>query len=163
MMQVETKVQDGRVDFDFLMGDWKVHNRRLRERLKGSTSWEEFDGTVTAHPILGGLGNFDEVVFNREAGPMLGATLRLFDVATQEWRIYWANGSQGELDVPMIGKFVNGRGVFYAQEPHEGTTIFSRFIWTEISENACRWEQAISSDGGTTWETNWTGDFTRVW
>ena len=161
-MQVATKVQDGRADFDFLMGSWQVHNRRLRERLKGSTSWEEFDGTVTAHSILGGLGNFDEVVFNRESGPALGATLRTFDIATQEWRIYWANGLQGDLGLPMIGKFVNGRGEFYAQEPYEGKTIFSRFIWTVISENACRWEQAFSTDAGKTWETNWTGDFTRI-
>src|SRR5260370_30717192 len=127
MMQTEQMVRDGRVDFDFLMGSWHVQNRRLRERLKGSTSWEEFDGTVTAHPILGGLGNFDEVIFNREKGTTQGVTLRLFDVATQLWRIYWADGSQGMLDVPMVGAFDNGRGEFYAQEIFEGKTIFSRF------------------------------------
>jgi hypothetical protein len=30
--------RDGSRDFDFWMGSWKVHNRRLRERLKGSTT-----------------------------------------------------------------------------------------------------------------------------
>ncbi len=161
-MQVEAKVQDARVDFDFLMGDWQGHNRRLRERLKGSTSWEEFSCELTVRPILGGLGNFDEVTFNREKGAARGATLRLFDIDTQQWRIYWADGSHGELDVPMVGSFNNGRGEFYAHEIWDKTPIFSRFIWTVISENTCRWEQAFSTDGGKTWETNWTTDFTRV-
>src|SRR5258707_7063935 len=98
-MQTEQLVRNGRVDFDFLMGSWHVQSRRLRERLKGSTTWEEFDGTVTARPILNGLGNFDEVIFNRVTGRGQGSTLRLFDVASQEWRIYWADGSHGTLDV----------------------------------------------------------------
>jgi hypothetical protein len=162
MMQIEQSVQDGRVDFDFWMGTWKGYNRRLRERLKGSTSWEEFESTATVYPILGGLGNFDEVKFERETGTKQGMTLRLFDVESQQWRIYWADGSRGVLDVPMIGAFENGRGEFFAQEIFEGKAIFSRFIWTVISHDACRWEQAFSTDGGSTWETNWTMEFTRV-
>jgi hypothetical protein len=31
--------------FDFLIGDWRVAHRRLKERLVGSTTWEEFGGT----------------------------------------------------------------------------------------------------------------------
>jgi len=161
-MPAETQIRDGRVDFDFFMGDWQLQSRRLRARLKGSTAWEEFDGHATARPILGGLGNLDEVTFNRETGPTRGATLRLFDVATQQWRIYWADGVHGVLDVPMIGAFTAGRGAFYAQELFEGQAIFSRFIWTVLSASACRWEQAFSSDAGQTWETNWVVDFTRV-
>ncbi len=161
-MQAEQTIQDGRRDFDFLMGNWHIHNRRLQGRLKGSTIWEEFDTTSTAFPILGGLGNFDEITFDPAMGTKHGATLRLFDVASQQWRIYWADGSRGVLDVPMVGSFVNGRGEFYAQELFEGKAIFSRFIWTVVSVDACRWEQAFSPDGGTTWETNWTMDFTRI-
>jgi hypothetical protein len=29
------------------------------------------------------------------------------------------------------------------------------------SPDACRWEQAYSADGGKTWETNWTMEFSR--
>jgi hypothetical protein len=62
----------------------------------------------------------------------------------------------------MIGKFKDGRGEFYTQELHEGRHVFSRFIWSEITGNSCRWEQALSEDGGKIWETNWIMEFTRI-
>jgi hypothetical protein len=155
-------VRDGRADFDFFMGKWKVHHRRLRERLKGSTSWEEFEGTSVAHKILGGLGNFDENIMERESGRMEGVTLRLYNPVSGQWSIYWADGVTGILQTPMIGGFENGRGEFYDQEIFEGRAILSRFIWSNISETTCRWEQAFSTDGGKTWETNWVMDNTRI-
>jgi len=152
---------DGRVDFDFLMGSWKVHHKRLRERLKGSTLWEEFEGTCTARKILGGLGNVDEGLLHRETGSFEGFTLRLYDPKSQQWSIYWADSVNVELQIPMVGGFENGRGEFYAQEPFEGKQIFSRFIWSQITPSSCQWEQAFSIDGGKTWETNWIMEFTR--
>jgi hypothetical protein len=81
--------RDGRDDFDFFIGKWKGHNRRLRERLVGSTEWEEFEGHSVVHKILNGLGNFDEVTFQREDGRMEGVTLRLYIPVKQELAIYW--------------------------------------------------------------------------
>ena len=156
------QINDGRRDFDFFMGEWKVHNRRLRERLKGCTDWEEFEATCKAFPILGGLGNFDEITLRRESGDHLGATIRLFNPKTQEWSIYWSSNQNPALDLPMVGGFKDGHGEFYAHEPFEGKMIFSRFIWTVFDQDHCRWEQAFSPDGGRTWETNWTMDNTRV-
>jgi hypothetical protein len=153
---------DGRHAFDFLHGKWQVQNRRLRERLIGCTEWEVFAGHSTVMPILNGLGNFDEMIVNRESGVFHGVTLRLFDVATGQWRIYWADGSRGEVDVPMIGSFQAGQGTFYAQEFFHGRAVYSRFIWLVHSAESCHWEQALSTDGGQSWETNWTMDFTRA-
>lgn len=163
-MANERTERDGRADFDFWMGSWKVHHRLLRERLKGSNSWEEFEGTSVARKILGGIGNFDENVMHRESGPVEGVTLRLYDPKSHEWRLYWAASLGGSLDVPMIGGFdqQNGRGEFYAHETHDGRHVYSRFIWSKITENSCQWEQALSPDGGKTWETNWMMEFTRV-
>lgn len=160
-MQTEHKHQDGRADFDFFIGHWKVHNRRLRERLKGSTAWEEFEGTAVARKVLGGLGNTDEVSFERESGRLEGMTLRLYDPQSQQWSLYWADNVTSILQTPMVGGFENGRGEFFAQEIFAGKSIFSRFIWSEITDSSCRWEQAFSSDGGKTWETNWIMEFTR--
>jgi hypothetical protein len=154
-------VQDGRHDFDFLVGSWRVHHRRLRERLKGSTAWEEFEGTSVAWAVLDGLGNFDECTMEREAGRLHGMTVRLYNPASRQWSLHWADSAGGVLLPPMVGSFSDGRGEFYSQEPFEGRAIFSRFIWSNITTASCRWEQAFSEDGGKSWETNWVMEFTR--
>jgi hypothetical protein len=153
---------DGRSDFDFLFGDWHVRNRRLRERLSGCTDWEEFAGISHVRPILGGLGNIDEISLDRAGGRLHGCTLRLFNPATHEWSIYWSDSQRGVLLPPMIGAFVAGVGEFYAQEVEGKRTVLSRFIWSGITTATPRWEQALSADGGRTWETNWTMDLRRL-
>ena len=157
------ELHDGRNDFDFLIGSWISRQRRLRERLKGSNSWEEFPARLEVHKILGGAGNFDELVMERESRLMRGATLRLYDAESRQWSIYWADSIHGALAVPEVGSFEeDGCGYFYAHEPFEGRMIFSRFIWSHDGDNTCRWEQAFSEDAGKTWETNWVADFTRA-
>ena len=158
-MQIEN---DGRYDFDFLLGTWKVHHHRLKERLKGSTEWEEFDGETVDRKILNGLCNLDENILHRETGYVHAISLRLFDPESKEWSIYWSTDVTGTLDVPMVGGFQDGRGEFYSQEVFEGRHIYNRFIWSKITANSCQWEQAFSEDGGKIWETNWVMEFERV-
>ena len=153
---------DPQKDFDFLIGNWKVHNRKLKERLKGSTEWEEFYATALARKVWDGLANTDEYYAESPSGPIKGMTLRLFNPKTKQWSLYWANAAYGTLDVPVIGEFKNGRGEFHNQELFEGKAIYVRFIWSDITPNSCRWEQAFSTDGGKNWETNWIMNFTRV-
>lgn len=154
-------MRDGQGDFDFFVGGWKVHNRRLRERLKGSSSWEEFEGTSVARKVLDGMGNIDEISLHRESGRVFGLTVRLYNPQSRQWSLYWASNIDSILQTPMIGSFENGRGEFYSQELFEDSYIFSRFIWSDITESSCRWEQAFSADGGKTWETNWIMEFVR--
>ncbi len=153
---------DGRSDFDFLIGEWKVNNRRLRERLKGSTSWEEFELVSVVRKVLGGLGNVDEFTMDRASGLLYGMTVRLYDPQSHQWRLHWADSVSGILQEPVVGKFENERGEFYDHELFEGKAIFCRYIWSEITETSCRWEQAFSEDGGRSWETNWIMDFVRT-
>lgn len=160
-MRAERTERDGRTDFDFFLGRWHVHNRRLRERLKGATDWEEFAGTTVARKVLGGLGNVDEITFERASGRLEGMTVRLYDPSTQEWSLYWADSVGGSLQTPMIGGFKDGRGEFYAQEIFENQHVLSRFIWSHITASSCRWEQALSVDGGQSWEINWIMEFNR--
>lgn len=164
MIEQDSTEQDGRADFDFLMGRWKVHHRRLKERLKGSNEWEEFEGTLVCQKVLGGLGNIDEGTLPRESGFVRGMTVRLFDPKARQWSLYWADSVNGwNWSLPQIGSFKDGRGEFYAHEPFgEGKYIFSRYIWSTFTETSCRWEQAFSTDGGKTWETNWIMDFVRT-
>jgi hypothetical protein len=53
-------------------------------------------------------------------------------------------------------------GTFYADNTFNAKPIRVRFVWSHITAKSCRWEQAFSPDGGTTWEANWVMDFTRV-
>jgi hypothetical protein len=152
---------EGQKDFDFLLGSWAIRNRRLRERLTGSTQWDEFDGTCVARPVWGGAANVDEYEGHAPFGRIHGMTVRLYEPATGQWRLFWANRATGIFDAPMIGRFRDGRGEFYNQELHQGRAVYARFIWSGITPTACRWEQALSADGGTTWETNWIMEMTR--
>jgi hypothetical protein len=158
-MQTE---DDGRNDFDFLIGAWKVHHRILKQRLKGSLDWQELDGDTVNRKVLNGLGNIEETIINMKTGPVHAIALRLFDPKLKEWSIYWSTDRTGTLDVPMIGSFKDGCGEFYSQEVFEGRHIYSRFIWSKITANSAQWEQAFSEDGGQTWETNWIMEFERA-
>jgi hypothetical protein len=158
-MQTEN---DGRNDFDFLIGTWKVHHRSLKARLKGSTEWSEFEGEMICRKILNGLGNLDENLLHWNTGTVQAVTLRLFNPTSREWSIYWSTDRTGTLDVPMIGGFKDGIGEFYSQEVFEDRHIYNRFIWSKITATSCQWEQAFSVDGGKTWETNWIMEFGRA-
>ena len=65
-------VSNAQSDVDFSFGRWKVHSRRLRVRLRGSTVWEEFDGTAFVRPILGGKGNVNEYEAQGPSDRILG-------------------------------------------------------------------------------------------
>lgn len=148
-------------DFDFFIGNWRVHHRRLTERLAHADDWEEFEGTSTVEKILGGLGNMDENVIELPGGTYRAATIRTYDPAKQVWTIWWIDScNPGHLDPPVIGRFQNAVGTFYADDQFKGRPIRVRYLWEQSSSP--HWEQAFSNDGGKTWETNWIMDFTRT-
>jgi hypothetical protein len=151
----------GRNNFDFLVGSWKGSNRRLRERLADCTDWDTFDGRLVARNVLGGSGSFDEATLYLESGKAEGVNLRLYNPDTDEWSIFWASPGSDNLFPPMVGKFDNGRGVFYCYDLVAGQHIYARAIYEILNKDSFRWEQAFSADGGQNWETNWTCDFVR--
>jgi hypothetical protein len=154
---------DGQHDFDFEIGAWKIHLKRLVHPLTGSHTWVEFDGTSVTRKVWGGRANIEEFKVDSPAtnSHIEGMTLRLFDPKSHEWRLYWANSKDGILGLPMIGRFRNGRGEFYDQEEFEGRTILVRYVWFDITPNSARFEQSFSIDGGKTWEPNWITTQTR--
>ncbi len=148
-------------DFDFFFGRWAVHHRRLVQRLAGCHDWQEFGGSSVVMPLLGGLGNVDDNVIELPAGTYRAATLRAFDPAQRQWRIWWldARWPTVPLEPPMVGGFEGSTGSFFAEDSFEGRPIHVRFLWT--AGTLPRWEQAFSEDGGRNWETNWTMAFSR--
>ena len=151
-------------DFDLRAGEWVCHHRRLKERLAGSHEWQEFDGTQSFRLLIDGYANEDENVMNLPGGAYKGVTLRAYDPKTGQWAIWWLDGRTpfGDLDPPVKGRFVNGVGVFYANDTLRGKPVRVRFTWSNITANSAHWEQAFSPDGGKTWELNWVTDFARA-
>jgi hypothetical protein len=156
--------REGQHDFDFLVGSWKFHLKRLKQRLAGSTEWVEFDGTTVCRKVLNGRAEVEEmnVESTNKHTHIQGLALRLYNPESHQWSIYWVNGADGVLEQnPMVGQFSNGRGEFYNQQIYEGRAIYARFVWSGVTTNTPHFEQSFSSDGGKTWETNWITDQTR--
>jgi hypothetical protein len=154
--------REGQHDFDFEFGEWKVDlSRRLRP-LTGSASWVKYDGKSVVRRVWNGRANLGELNVDGREGHIEGLSLRLYNPRTHQWNISWANSSDGILGQPMIGEFKNGRGEFFNQEPLNGRAIFVRFVFSDVTPNSFRLEQAFSDDGGTSWEPNWIAKFTRT-
>jgi hypothetical protein len=151
-------------DFDFLVGEWRVHHRRLKERLAGSREWLEFDGTCSMRKLMDGWANVDDNVINLPGDAYRGVGLRSYDQKTGQWAIWWLDGRNpfGDLDPPVKGRFESGVGTFYADDTFKGKPIRVRFVWSHVTPTSAHWEQAFSPDAGRTWETNWVMDFRRI-
>jgi hypothetical protein len=150
-------IDPGFADFDFLIGEWDVENEYLNRRLAGSDEWETFPATSRAEKVMDGHANLDQMFV--PARGFTGMTLRLYDPQTKLWSIYWSDTKSFRLFPPTIGKFEDGRGVFFGDDVEDGTPVKVRFLWTPGTSP--RWEQSMSADGGATWELNWVMKFTR--
>ena len=157
-------LRDGQRDFDFLIGKWKYHLRRLENPLTGSTppKWIEFDGTGECRGIWNGKAQLDTLDVNGPSGHIEGLTLRLYNPESRQWSLYWSNAAKGTVDIPTVGSFADGRGEFYDQEAYKGRMIFVRYVWSGTTSKSPHFEQSFSGDGGRTWEVNWITDQVRV-
>jgi hypothetical protein len=150
-------------DWRWLEGNWDVWHDRLRDRLVGSTTWDEFGGKCNSWPTLGGLGNVDDCLLYLPSGTYRAIGPRAFDPATGKWSIWWLDGrSASKLDPPVIGGFVAQEGEFFGDDVHKGTPVKVRFRWHETRGKRPHWDQAFSTDGGQHWEINWRNYFTRT-
>jgi hypothetical protein len=142
-------------DFSFLDGEWKIRNRRLQAGI-----WDEFDGEATVHSILNGLVSVEELRI--PARDFSGMGLRVLDLEKKLWADYWVNGKAGVQFGPTWGSFVDGAGTWDSDDTDNGSAIIVRGVWDSITPTSCRWYQAVSRDGGITWEENWVMHWTRA-
>lgn len=149
-------------DFDFQVGKWRVRHRKLKGRLVGSTEWTEFEGTCTGWTVMDGQGSVEDQYIDDPTGAYRASAFRRCDPVTREWSIWWFDGRSPSLDPPVVGRFGNGVGEFHAEDVLDARPIRVRFLWSEITSDGARWEQAFSADGGQTWETNWIMTFERI-
>jgi hypothetical protein len=153
---------DGQHDFDFNLGTWHTHIKRLQHPLTGSTDWAEMNGTVVVRKVWDGRAELEEIEADGAAGHFEGLTLFLYNPEAHQWSQIFSSSKDGTVSQPAIGEFKNGRGEFYDQEPYNGRTILVRVVWSDITPDSHRFEQSFSDDGGKTWEPNFVATLTRA-
>lgn len=145
-------------DFDFLTGEWRIAHR---QRPGGKGDWITFKGEATCWSLLGGVGHVEELRIPERNFSGMG--LRLLDVDKRLWHDFWVNAKSGVLVPPgMTGHFEGGIATFTAEEKENGKPLLIRGVWDRITPGSCRWHQAVSRDGGRSWEENWWMDWTRA-
>lgn len=149
--------RDGQHDFDWELGSWATKVRVLRNPLSGEPPrWAEYAGKSVVKPLLEGRANFVELSVAGDAGKIEGGALRLYNPASRQWSLNFANLRNGMLTAPVFGGFDGrGTGTFVGSDMLDGKAILVRFVITKVSPSSARFEQAYSADGGATWETNW--------
>lgn len=153
---------DPQHDFDFEIGTWKTHVKRLLHPLSGSSEWTEYEGTSVVRKVWDGRANLLELRMDGPKGHFEGLSLRLYNPQSHQWSLNFANAAAGSVAQPTVGEFTNGRGEFYDQETLDGRAIFVRFVISDITPNSAHFEQSFSADGGKTWEVNWIATDTRM-
>ena len=154
---------DGGHDFDFVIGRWQVHLRKLLHPLTGSTEWITYEGTSVMRKLWDDRANMEEFKVASADGRLHidAQTLRLYDPDTRQWRIWLADAGHGTLSgPPTVGAFKDGRGEFFDAEEFGGRTILVRYVWTQPTPTTARMEQSFSPDWGRSWEVNWICDLT---
>ena len=153
-LAIQASATSSEHDFDFLVGNWKLKNRKLKSRLTRSQEWISFESKVEMQQILNGVGNIDKYAESTGDKPYEGVALRLFNTRTKLWSIYWADSNSGALDPPVVGSFENDIGHFFARDTYKGQNIIVVFRWDVRNPQRPIWSQAFSTDEGKTWEWN---------
>jgi hypothetical protein len=155
-----SKPTPGKVgDFDFLSGEWRIHHRQPKPGAAGE--WIEFEGEATVHGILAGVASVEELRIPARGFSGLG--LRLLDVEKKVWADHWVNAKSGIMTAPGVpGSFEKGVGIFVSDDEEDGKPVKWVGVWDLITPRSCRWRQAVSRDGGATWQQTWIMDWRRA-
>ena len=154
--------RDGAHDFDFGIGVFKTHIKRLKNPLTGSTTWTEWNGTVSTRKVWDGKGQLEDLEIDGPQGAHIqGMTVRLYDPGAHQWKLYTVDSDDGTLGQPVVGAFQDGVGTFYDQEEIGGRAVWVRNVYYGIGPKTYKFEQAFSADGGKTWEANFIASLTQ--
>jgi hypothetical protein len=144
--------------FDFLEGEWRIQNERLKDGTKDE--WETFEGQATVWRAWSGLASIEWLRI--PARRFEGMGVRLFRSETGQWADHWVNAKNGVLGEPLLGQFKRGVGEFVSDETVGVKRLMAKSVWDEITPTTCRWYQATSEDDGKTWSKTWVMHWHRV-
>lgn len=157
-----TTLLDPRHAFDFENGTWSIDVQKLASPAGGPPTWVRPRGYLHIVRKLWDGASLAQLEVTQPSPHFLGLMLRMYDAKTQQWSVYWGGADSGALDPPLIGGFTNGRGVFENHETIGGRDVLIRVVYSNITPASFHTEQALSTDGGKTWETNLIQTFRRI-
>jgi hypothetical protein len=159
--QQAVAVRDGKNDFDFNLGVWHTHIRRVLDPFSGSDKSMELDGTVTVRKVWDGRGQLEEIEADGPKGHWEGLTMFLYNPQGHQWTQSFIDSQAGVLTTPLVGSFKDGRGELYSQETFRDKTVLIRGTWSDIKPDSHHFEEDFSNDGGKTWVPAFIGDLMR--
>jgi len=153
--------RDGQHDFDFNIGVWHTHIRRVLDPLSGSANSVELNGTVTVRKVWDGRAQLEEIEADGPNGHWEGLTLFLYNPESHQWSQSFIDSKMAALASPLIGSFKDGRGELFAQDTFHDKSILVRGVWSNIAPDSHHFEESYSNDGGKTWAAAFLADLTR--
>jgi hypothetical protein len=153
--------RDGSHDFDFNVGVWHTHIRRLLDPFSNSSDSIVLDGTVTVRKVWGGRAELEEIEADGSKGHWEGLSLFLYNPVAHQWSQTFLNSKTPDLATPLIGEFHDGRSELFGQDTFANKTILVRGVWSAIEPNSHRYEESYSDDGGKTWKNSFLAQLTR--
>jgi hypothetical protein len=157
----QARARDGAHDFDFNIGVWHTHIRRVLDPFSASSDVVELNGTVTIRPVWGGRARLEEIEADGPKGHWEGLSLFLYNPQSHQWSQSFLNSKIAVLSGGLVGEFHDGRGELYAHDTFRDKSIFVRWVWSEITPNSHRYTESYSNDGGNTWFTSFDAHKTR--
>ncbi len=156
--------QSNKHDFDFLLGTWRVLNRRLVAPLTGTDEWTVFPARLEgSRQLLDGAMMMEQYIAEFDGAPFEGVSIRMFSPETSKWSIYWMDTNRHDMVLQVVGEFKGEPKTFvgHGEEYYQGKPMNMRFVWKDITATSARWEQAYFDTANDTWETNWIMEITR--
>src|SRR6202047_383198 len=103
-IQSASAERDGQHDFDFNIGTWQTHIKRLVHPLTGSSTWIEMNGTVVVRKVWDGRAQLEEVEADGPKGHFEDLALFLYNPASRQWSFTFSNVKDGTLSQPSVGE-----------------------------------------------------------
>jgi len=153
--------RDGKNDFDFDLGVWHTHIKRVLDPFSAPSNSMELNGTVTVRKIWDGRAQLEEIEADGPKGHWEGLTLFLYNPQSHQWSMNFINSKIAALNAPLIGAFKDGRGELFSQDTFHDKFILVQGVWSDIAPDSHRYAESYSNDGGKTWAPAFVGDLTR--
>jgi hypothetical protein len=135
---------------DFWLGEWELSHvadgkpvksyNRITKILDGCAILEEFTGAPGTK--------------------LNGRSVSTFNRATGQWKQTWVDNTAAYLD--FSGGIIDERMHFWRKYQRGGKDLWQRMVFEDVKRDSLKWLWQSSSDGGTTWKTDWEIDYKRL-